>query len=311
MSSASYDPGRQLRIDVSAALGAGLGPATIAADVHWPAGAPKAVLVCLPGGSYSRSYWHFSANPDYSFARYMVDNGFGVVTADPLGVGESSRPEDADTVTLEVMASAAAEFSRRLRDELPVAAGTPLIGVGHSLGGCLTVIAQAMHGCYDRVVSLGYTHGAKDAVTSGAGSEDDARAAAVEQAKAFFADWDAGYALAPREPNHSWLYTASTPAAVIEADDATVTRWPRQAYVEALLPGYTVGYAEQLDCPILLAFGDHDIPERPHDDVGFYAASDDVTLVVVPDSGHCHNFSPSRHALWARIGDWAMAPTMR
>lgn len=301
---------RLASFDVSAVLPFGQERNQITAQLHWPAGAPKAVLVCWPGGSYARSYWEFNGAPGYSFAQYMGDLGFAVVAADPLGVGESSRPADVDGVTLEVMAQAAAEFARHLRSELRLAPGIPFIGVGHSLGGCLTIISEALASCYDRVVSLGYTHGAKDAVTASASDQRDARAAAVEQAKAFFVDWEAGYATAPREPNHGWLYTPSTPPDVIAADDATVAAWPRQAYVDALLSGYTVGFAAKLACPVLLVFGDHDIPDRPHEDVAFYPNVRDISLVIAADSGHSHNFSPSRFAVWKRIAEWALQPAM-
>jgi hypothetical protein len=56
---------------------------------------------------------------------------------------------------------------------------------------------------------------------------------------------------------------------------------------------------------VFLGFGEHDIPERPHDDVGFYAASPDVTLHVLPGAAHCHNFAPTRTELWERLGRWA------
>ena len=127
----------------------------------------------------------------------------------------------------------------------------------------------------------------------------------MAQAKAFFADWDAGYAIAPREPNHSWLYTASTPAEVVAADDATATRWPRQSYVEALTTGYSASFAPRVECPVFLGFGDHDIPERPHDEVAFYTGSSDVTLYVLEDAAHCHNFASTRTRLWDRLARWA------
>ena len=149
-------------------------------------------------------------------------------------------PADVDAVNLDAMARAAGALAKAVRERLPDA---PLMGVGHSLGGCITIITQALLGTYDGVASLGFTHGAKDSVTADAADARDAHAAAVAQAKAFFADWDAGYAIAPREPNHSWLYTASTPADVVAADDATATRWPRQSYVEALTTGYSASFA--------------------------------------------------------------------
>jgi alpha-beta hydrolase superfamily lysophospholipase len=291
----------ELVVDVSPAVPFAGEPVTLSATVHEPAGTPRAVLVCWPGGSYDRRYWQFETVAGYSFAEHMAARGFAVVAADHLGVGSSSMPADVDAVTLEVMARAAGALARAVRERMPAA---PLVGVGHSLGGCITVMTQALLGTYDRVAALGFTHGAKDRLTADAAGAADARAAAIVQAKAFFADWDAGYAIAPREPNHGWLYTASTPAEVVAADDATVAAWPRQAYVEALLAGYSATFAPRVTCPLFLAFGDHDIPERPHDEEAFYTGSLDVTLVIVEDAAHCHNFAATRTRLWDRLAAW-------
>jgi pimeloyl-ACP methyl ester carboxylesterase len=292
---------QELTVDVSAAVPFSAEPVELSGTLHLPGGVPRAILVCWPGGSYDRRYWQFDAVPGYSFADHLTARGFAVVAADHLGVGASSAPAEVDAVNLEVMARAAGAFAAGVRERLPDA---PLVGVGHSIGGCTTVLTQALEGTYDRVACLGYTHGAKDAVTVSAAGKVDARAVAVAQARAFFTDWDAGYALAPREPHHAWLYAASTPADVIAADDATVTRWPRQAYVDALTAGYTAPFAADVTCPVLLAFGDRDIPEHPHDEVGFYRSSGDVTLVVLPDAAHCHNFASTRTDLWNRIAEW-------
>jgi pimeloyl-ACP methyl ester carboxylesterase len=260
------------------------------------------VLVCWPGGSYDRRYWQFDALPGYSFAEHMAARGFAVVAADHLGTGASSKPAEVDAVDVACLAAAAAEVARQLREQFPNA---PIVGVGHSLGGCVTVVAQAEHDCYDRVASLGFTQGAKDSVAADVGDAGDARAVAVEQAKAFFQDWDAGYATAPRAPNHAWLYTPDTPAEVIAADDLTATPWPRQTYVDGLLAGYGVAFAGKIRSALFLGFGEHDIPERPHDDAGFYTGSPDVTLFVLPEAAHCHNFAPTRTVLWERLGRWA------
>jgi pimeloyl-ACP methyl ester carboxylesterase len=293
-----------LTVDVSAAVRFAGEATTMSATLHEPEGAPRAVLVCWPGGSYDRRYWQFDAVPGYSFAEHMTAQGLAVVAADHLGAGASTAPADVDAVTLEVMARAAGALADAVRDRFP---DVPLIGVGHSLGGCITIVTQALESTYDRVASLGFTHGAKDAVTADTADASDARSAAVEQAKAFFADWDAGYAIAPREPNHAWLYTASTPPDVVAADDATVVAWPRQAYVEGLLAGYSARFAARIACPVFLGFGDSDIPERPHDDVAFYTGSRDVTLVILEDAAHCHNFAPTRTRLWDRLAAWTAA----
>jgi pimeloyl-ACP methyl ester carboxylesterase len=300
----------------------------LAASVYLPdlaAAAPRAILVCWPGGSYARAYWdmQIAGYAGYSFAEHMTAQGFAVVAADHLGVGASSKPAAGDQVDFETMSAAAATFVEQLRAMLaegsPELGGTPpakipIIGVGHSLGACLTVVTQARHRCYDAVALLGFTHGHKAvSVTAVAAAEREPakdagilRQTAIEQAQAFFGEtWDDVYGYAPREPNHSWLHRPDVPAAVIAADDAQAVRWPRQSYVDALLAGYSAGFAAQLDRKIFLGFGDHDVPPIPHAEVTFYTHSRDVTLYILPNSAHCHNFATTRTKLWDRIGLWA------
>jgi alpha-beta hydrolase superfamily lysophospholipase len=313
-------------LDVSASLPFDE-PISLTATVHLPdpaAVAPRAVLVCWPGGSYSRAYWEMQipGHPGYSFADHMTSQGYVVVAADPLGVGASSKPSDGDRVDLDSMSAASSAFVEQLRRRLaegapdlggPLPSHIPLIGVGHSLGGCLTVVTQARSRCYDAVAVLGFTHGQKDVAVGASVVEPDSDAerlhqAAVDQARAFFGDtWDDVYGLAQREPNHGWLHRPDVPAAVVAADDAEAVRWPRQSYVDALLAGYSAGFAAHVDCSVFLAFGEHDLAAIPHHDVAFYTASDDVTLYVLPDSAHCHNFAANRTQLWDRLGRWASA----
>jgi hypothetical protein len=311
----------ELVIDVSAALPFGDEVNTVSADVHVPVGRPRTVLVCWPGGSYDRSYWdaHVDGHAGYSAAEHLAARGVLVVNADHLGVGRSSRPADVDRVDLETMAAAndafAGEVRRRLAageldDRVPALDDVPFVGAGHSLGGLICVVAQAQHQTYDAIANLGYTHGSKDVLENtpvGGFTDPDApRRAAEDQAKAFFGDtWDQGYGVPPREPNHAWLYAPSVPDEVIAADDRTVAAWPRQPYVEALMPGNTARYAAAITAPVLVAFGDRDVPARPRDDAGFYTAAADVTVLTLPDSAHCHNFAPSRQLLWNRLGLWA------
>jgi pimeloyl-ACP methyl ester carboxylesterase len=300
----------------------------IAASVHLPdAGGelPRAVLVCWPGGSYARAYWdmHVPGHHGYSFAEHMTAQGFVVVAADHLGVGASSKPADGDRVTFDTMAAAAASFVAQLRSMLAQGSaelggrplpGVPIVGVGHSLGACLTAVAQARYRCYDAVALLGFTHGQKERAVTAVGAaehepvddETSRRETAIEQARAFFGPaWDDVYGAVPREPHHAWLHDPDVPTAVIAADDAEAAPWPRQPYVEALLAGHSARFAAELDCNVFLGFGDHDVPPAPHADVAYYPSSPDVTLSVLRNSAHCHNFASTRTELWDRIGVWA------
>jgi len=303
----------ELTSDVSAALPFDE-PSHVTASIHLPDLAPRAALICWPGGSYGRAYWDMQipGHPGYSFAQHMTAKGYLVLAADHLGVGASSKPADGDRVDFETMSAASAAFVEQVRGLLDkgapelggAPAGMPLLGVGHSLGACLTVVTQARHRCYDAVALLGFTHGQKELAVSAVGAAE--ADAAIAQARAFFGDtWDDVYGLVPRGPNHGWLHRPDVPAAVIAADDAEAVRWPRQSYVAALLPGYSAEFAAQVDCSVFLGFGDHDVPPVPHDEVAFYTRSRDVTLYVLPDAAHCHNFATTRTRLWDRIDSWA------
>src|SRR4051794_25598029 len=214
----------ELTLNVSASLPFDE-PSHIAASVHLPDD-PRAVLICWPGGSYGRAYWEMQipGHPGYSFAEHMTAKGYLVLAADHLGVGASSKPADGDRVGFETMSAASAAFVEQVRGLLEQGApelggvplpGIPVLGVGHSLGACLTVVTQARHRCYDAVALLGFTHGQKELSVSAVGAAaadpdadaDMRRRTAIEQARAFFGDaWDDVYGLVPRGPHHGWLH---------------------------------------------------------------------------------------------------------
>ena len=53
---------------------------------------PVPVLFCLPGGSYTKAYWHLEVpgRPGYSFGEHLAAMGMLVIAVDHLGVGDSS-----------------------------------------------------------------------------------------------------------------------------------------------------------------------------------------------------------------------------
>ncbi len=293
----------ELELDVSSAVSFGDEEVRISSSLFLPEGEPRAVLICWPGGSYDRRYWTFDAFPGYSFAEYARAQGFAVVAADHLGVGKSTQPADYEAVDFKSMAAAAGAFVRQLGERFPA---QRLVGIGHSMGGAVTIVTQAEHGCYDRIASLGMTHGAKGSVTGGVGSEKSPREAAMEQAPTFVEDWDVPYPVGHRKPIHDWLYGPYTPDDVKAADDETAAGWPRGAYVDALTEGYSAEFAASVRCPVFLCFGDHDIPEEPRDDVAYYRASNDITLQILEDAAHCHNFADNRVLYWDRMCAWAV-----
>ena len=130
----------------------------MAATYYPPRGPAEAgaVFVCLPGGTYSREYWdlRIPGHSGYSFADFATENGHAVVTMDPLGIGESSKPaRDFD------FADIAAALAHAVA-ALPDAIGDhgPLVAVAHSLGGYLAITQEALFSSYVALAILGSTN---------------------------------------------------------------------------------------------------------------------------------------------------------
>ncbi len=312
--------GTNLGLDLpSSATPEGVGELTIAATLYAPFEVDAhdvRVLVCWPGGSYGRDYWdsHFPGRDGYSFAEYMTARGFVVIAADPLGVGDTGRPEDGTLCTYDALADAAHAAVQLIRGRLadgslvaglPPVAAARIVGVGHSMGGGLVVLQQARWGTYDAIAVLGYTHGAK-ARSVPSGDDGAQRAIAVEQAKGFWGEqWEARYGVVDKAPHQGWLNGPDASADIVAADNANAVIWAAEPYVDALHVGYTAAYAARLTAPVLVAFGEFDIAEQPRDEAAFYERSNDITLFVLEGSYHCHNFQDGRARLWDRIGAWA------
>lgn len=311
--------GMSLSLDLPlSATPEGFGTLAIAATVYVPAEVDEQdvqVLVCWPGGSYGKDYWdiHLPGREGYSFAEHLTALGFVVIAAEPIGVGGSGRPADGTLCTYEAMADAAHGAVQVIRERLadgslaatlPPVAAPKIIGVGHSMGGGLVVLQQARRNSYDGIAVLGYTHGVK---TRSVDKGDDAalRETAVELAKGFWGDqWDARYGIVDKRPHQPWLNGPDVPADIIDFDNANDVTWAAQPYVDALHVGFTAAYAARITSPVLIAFGEFDIAERPRDESAFYELSDDITVFVLEGSYHCHNFQDGRAGLWDRLAAW-------
>jgi pimeloyl-ACP methyl ester carboxylesterase len=303
----------------------GQGPFELAATVIAVPASVDAVapvlLVCWPGGSYGRTYWDLDPGSDvgYSAAEHWALQGYIVVTADQLGVGDSDRPHDGDAVRIAHQAAAGDALVRSLRGlaaagELhpgfPPLDSLRLVGVGHSLGGSLVITQQALHGSYDAIANVGFTQGDKGAVDAPEDTdESDLEALALAQVGAFFAGSTGSYGLPTKADSRSWLYGPQDEPRIVDEDITVSVPWPRGPYAEALLPGRTAAYAAAVECPVFIGFSEIDIPEFPRREPDYFPACGDVTLFVLPDAAHCSNFSPQRKALWDRISTWEQSVT--
>ena len=124
-------------------------------------------IVCLgfPGGGYGRHYYTFDmpGSDGGGQAGWHAERGWIFVGCDHLGVGESSLPDPNRLVYKNVAAAnheTVQQVLRRLGDGslaqgFPAVRNPVVLGIGQSMGGCLTVVQQARHNTFDGIGVLG------------------------------------------------------------------------------------------------------------------------------------------------------------
>ncbi len=297
---------RPMRFDVGDVIGE---PASLAATYYPAPSGAGTILVCLPGGTYSREYWDLNIPgfTGYSFAEFATENGYGVVTIDPLGTGASSKPvRDFDFTDI------AATLARAV-SALPDITGerVPPVAVAHSLGGYLAIVQQSLFSSYAGLAALGCTN--QHVAPLNLDPEFIARAATrqgrAELTEQILSALPESYFEGPREYLQSWFHLADVPADVVAADCVTAKSVVPRVFGTAMIPGVVAEHAAQIDVPVLVGYGAVDVSPDPRAEAGVYRSSPDITTVVLADSAHCHNMASSRHRLWRRLLDWAATVT--
>lgn len=293
--------GSPMRFDVSDVVGE---QASLAAS-YYPApaaAANAALLVCLPGGTYSREYWDLNipGHPGYSFADFATEGGHAVLTIDPLGTGESSKPVR-DFGFTEIAAALAHAVSA-----LPDAVGNhaPPVAVAHSLGGYLAITQQALFSSYAGLAVLGCTnqHVAPLNLDAAFIARADTPQGRGALARDILSALREPYFDGPREHLRGWFHLDDVPVEVAEADVA-VSVVPR-VFGTAMIPGVVAEQAAQIDVPVLIGYGAVDVSPDPRAEAALYGRCPDITTVILADSAHCHNMASARHRLWRRILAW-------
>lgn len=306
-------------------------PATIELDISaavslegrhhiavWAFGPPEPadrvpLLFCLPGGSYTKAYWHLEVpgHSGYSFAENLAAKGMLVVAVDHLGTGESSRHPRAIDLTPEVVAGAnAAAFSEIVRraekGTLAPALGPltlgPTVAVGHSMGAMLAIYQQSLHRSFDAIAALGY--GTVGPIISFGNVALPSLESIMGAARMGLMD---DMPLIDRAGMRHHFYWDDVPPEVIAADDLTNTRVPGVCGPLSIVPFIASDHARRVECPVFIGLGERDSTPDHHDEPRAYASSCDVTLFILAMSAHCHNTAGTRHQLWDRLDRWVRA----
>jgi pimeloyl-ACP methyl ester carboxylesterase len=334
----------ELVIDVTEAAGLGT-PAHTAVTLFLPdEGAladPPAVCFGFPGGGYNRRYYAFDM-PDSAGrsgeAGYHCERGWIFAACDSLGFGDATAPEP-HILTLDAVAAANDATVRtvmaRLADGTLAAGLAPIanaaaIGIGQSMGGCFTIVAQGQHATFDGVGILGSS--AIHTVVPMRPGEPPAVAPWITRSSrldnpeilnmaAFAAagenSFPARLAAAAADPSreHPFLWSFhydDEPAEVVALDMAAsagkadpLPPW-RSATAplcgaQMLTPGVVAGEAAAIAVPVLIGVGERDVVPDPWAEPKAYKSATDVSLFVCPRMSHMHNFAHTRFDFWRRI----------
>ena len=291
---------------------------SVGLSVWLPATPASIALVCLAGGNMNRRY--FDLRPDdgdesYSFAVQMSARGFAVIAIDHLGLGDSSKPKDGYALTPDVLTRAnqhaTADVLGRLRegrfaDGVAALPNLKSIGVGHSMGAMMTVLQQARAQQHVAIALLGFsTRGLPDYMPADvrALSQEQQRARLVEFARQMFV---LPYPVIRSSGNGAEIYGSARAEAkgIAALKAATDCLLPVTAFM-SMLPGNVAPEAAEIDVPVFLGLGERDMAGPPHAIPAAFLMSRDVTLHILPETGHSHFLFPTRTELFDRLGVWA------
>lgn len=301
----------------------GEGALHIAAEVWAPNNldrdAPVTAFVSLPGGGMTRRYFDLAVENDetFSFAKQMVARGFVVILIDHLGVGESSRPVDGYAVTAEVVAKANAHVTEQIVGKLRAGALSPslpalkslnTIGIGHSMGAMMTLLQQAQYRQHAAIALLGFsTRGLPEYVSPKvrelAADPAAIRADLATHARGMFVQ---PYPVIKPTGQSGGIFAGKTadPRGAVALKQVVDALLPMCAFL-SMVPGNVLPEARQIASPVFLGIGEFDMVGAAHEIPASFPASRDVTLHVIPDTGHSHFLFPSRIELFDRLAAWA------
>ena len=342
---------QQIDLTINVTDAARLGePAQVAVTVTLPDPAdlpPRPIIVfAKAGGGYSKGYFtHALPGPGEPIAQadWHAARGWITVSVDSLGIGGSSIHGMEKLGYAQVTAAnhaAEQEILLKLANGL-IAAGFPTIhepvtiGIGHSMGGALTIVQQGRYHGYDGIGVLGFSavhsHPAvppgeapvvvpwtpRDSIghtpfaiineAAVAAGLADGGSGALWRALA----WGFHYDDVPHEVVSQDLAHFSRMAPGGDAGEAApLAPWssatdPGAIGQTILTPGVVAPEAAAVRVPVLCAMGERDFVIDPPGEARAFKSATSVDLFICPRMAHIHNFASTRALLWQRIDQFA------
>lgn len=133
---------------------------TVHGTLCQPAGEqPDAVLVLVPGTTYTGSYWDVPIEPEtFSFRTAMNRAGYATFTMDRIGSGRSTIPPST-SVTAQRQAGSVHDVVQALRNgDIGASPFGKVVLGGHSLGSAVATYEAAIYQDVDGVLLTGFSH---------------------------------------------------------------------------------------------------------------------------------------------------------
>ncbi|WP_168146150.1 alpha/beta fold hydrolase [Solimonas marina] len=267
---------------------------------------------------------HIESDTSFSFARTMASHGYVVAAVDYLGLGDSSRPTDGwqctpDTLTA-INRHVHETLMARLRDgtahpQLRGLPGLVSIGVGHSMGAMMTILQQAAHAPHAGIVLLGFsTRGLPEYLPPQLQGLTDplaARPLLLDVAKSMYGGQAYPVIHAARAGNRELFgSTRADPRGVAALKAATDCLLPIPASL-SMVPGNVAPEAASIAVPVFLGVGGRDMVGPVHQVPTAFTGASDITLLVLPETGHSHFLFATRGTLFRRLTQWAASAVLR
>ena len=279
----------------------------MAVSVYHPAAYDHAtsgvVAFAFPGGGYSRDYYDIGFDGDaYSQATFHVTRGWTFIVCDHLGTGASDATEPS-LLTIAALAEASDAAVRAVVDQMSLSPEL-VVGIGQSMGGCISIAAQGAHRTFDALAVLGFSVIQTVVPTPDGHSVEqysDAERATRDMVRWAFHSDDADRTLVETDLASGYPFRADP------VPPWGTSRFPHVAASSMLDPGVVADEAALIDVPVFIGCGTRDVVPDVRAEPAAYRASSDITVLTVSGMAHMHNFAPSRRRLWARLHAWAEA----
>ncbi len=261
------------------------------------------VLFCLPGGGASKDYYNLAEH--LSFAKMMTARGYDVVAMDHPGTGDNPLPTPHPFLTpwqsADYISGALSQF---MQD--PMLSGKPIIGIGHSMGGMMTVLTQARHEPFKRLAMIGSSAGGLD------WGLDDHEKTFKDDPDRFAANLERLTLNKFKVPFPPSMGGPSGDSITFGGETAELSKALREVSINlyaaggmmSMTRGSFMREAEAIDVPMFFAFGDHDIGIPPSDAPKDFTGAPSAKVIVLENAGHNSFAFASIHTLCDKLDGW-------